>query len=556
MHNYNHNSVPESLRWLGIAEKLLTNNDLIGSKTFATRARESDPTLHQPDQILAIIDTLIAAETQVSVNNLDWYAILQLARRTHDSELIATQYHRLAVLLNPNSNKFALSEHAYKLVTEAWLVLSNPSRKFHFDNEIGNLGVISRNGGRASRDGNTQHNFMPMQEQFEQVNRDGGGSSNRGFNFMQMPQSEPLQFLQPFGQQQLFPQQQVTQGLQQEVHWSNLQQEAQQQTWLQPPFHWSQGAQTTATGVPILQPQARVQQQFGMAQMQEAWTQQQQQQPPQSRERVGRSVQFDLGRNGGDGRENVVNVEELPNFWTVCAYCYTMHEYAGVYAECSIRCPNCKKAFHAVKIDAPPVEEAGEDGYYRCWGYFPIGISAAYLEERKKGVSSWTPISTMFGVPKGGNIIKPKKGRNSGPWVYIDDDEEEDIFDGISSAEESDEDWSRASKNKKGRNFTRKVSTTKKVNQPQGSSSQMAQESNMGNLHSAGLAQEGSNVGVPNAGIPSVPNGSEPSVPAAEANDKAGGEANDKAAGESSKKRVSTQQSNQVELERMWRGWI
>lgn len=538
MHNYNPNSVPESLRWLGIAEKLLNNNDLIGSKTFATRARESDPTLHQPDQILAIIDTLIAAETQISVNNLDWYAILQLARRTHDSELIATQYHRLGVLLNPNSNKFAYSEHAFKLVTEAWLVLSNPSRKFHFDNEIGNL----NNGSRSRNSSATDFNFMQTNtnDHFEHGHRDGSGSSSRHFNFMQerseqvhhLPQSEPLQFLQ----QQLFPQQQVTQ---QEVHWSNLSQELPQQTWLQPPFHWSQATQATATAIPFFQPQARLQQHFAMQQMQEAWTQQ-----PQPRERVENGVQFDLGRNGGAGdgnRENEVNVEELPNFWTVCAYCYTMHEYPGIYAECTLRCPNCKKAFHAVKTDAPPVEEAGEDGYYRCWGYFPIGISAEYLEERKKGTSSWTPFSTMFGVPKGGSIRRPKNVRNSGPWIYIDD--YEDIFDGISSEEESDEDWrNNARKNKKGRNLTRKIPTPKKVNQPQGNGAEKVQESNMGISQSGGLAQDGSGVGVPNAGGPSA----------------AAGEASDKAVGETSKKRaaLSTQQSNQVELERMWRGWI
>lgn len=541
MHNYNPNSVTESLRWVGIAEKLLNNNDLIGSKTFATRARESDPTLHQPDQILAIIDTLIAAETQISVNNLDWYAVLQLARRTHDSELIASQYHRLGVLLNPNSNKFAYSEHAFKLVTEAWLVLSNPSRKFHFDNEIGNLS----SGSRIRNGSGPDFSFMQRNEQFD---RDGTGSSNRQFNFMQersdqvhqLPQSEPLQFLQPFGQQQ---QQQVFP--QQEVHWSNLNQELPQQTWLQPPFHWSQGTQATATAIPFFQPQARLQQHFAMNQMQEAWTQQ-----PQSRERVDNGVHFDLGRDGGggsDNRANEVNVEELPNFWTVCAYCYTMHEYPGMYAECTIRCPNCKKAFHAVKIDAPPVEEAGEDGYYRCWGYFPIGISAEYLEERKKGPSSWTPFTTMFGVPKGSSIGKPKNMRNSGPWIYIDDDE--DIFDGISSEEESDEDWSnKAGRNKKRRNLTRKVPTPKKVNQPQGYMAEKVQESNMGNSQSGGLAQEGS--GVPTAGRPSVPTAAVPSVPA--------GEASDKAAGDTSKKRVavSTQQSNQVELERMWRGWI
>ncbi|CAI9772836.1 unnamed protein product [Fraxinus pennsylvanica] len=43
------------LEWLTIAEKLLSARDLLGSKAFATWARDFDPTLLQAEQILVVI---------------------------------------------------------------------------------------------------------------------------------------------------------------------------------------------------------------------------------------------------------------------------------------------------------------------------------------------------------------------------------------------------------------------------------------------------------------------------------------------------------------------
>ncbi|KAG5594011.1 hypothetical protein H5410_035243 [Solanum commersonii] len=53
----------EALRRLSIIEKLLPNRDLVGSKSFATRACEFDPSLAHPiDQILSIVDILTAGD--------------------------------------------------------------------------------------------------------------------------------------------------------------------------------------------------------------------------------------------------------------------------------------------------------------------------------------------------------------------------------------------------------------------------------------------------------------------------------------------------------------
>ncbi|CAL0305598.1 unnamed protein product [Lupinus luteus] len=125
----------EAERLLGIAEKLLQNRDLSGSRDFAILAQETEPLLEGSDQILAIADVLTAAEKSLN-NNLDWYSILQVDRRCQDLDLIKRNYRRLALLLNPEKNRFTLSDHAFKLVSDAWSVLSDPVQKPLYDQNI------------------------------------------------------------------------------------------------------------------------------------------------------------------------------------------------------------------------------------------------------------------------------------------------------------------------------------------------------------------------------------------------------------------------------------
>lgn len=126
----------EAERLLGIAEKLLQSQDLNGSRDFAILSQEADPLLEGSDQILAVIDVLLAAEKRVN-NHHDWYAILQVDRRSNDFDLIKRQYRRLALLLHPDKNRFSLADHAFRLVAEAWAVLSDQVKKSHYDKELG-----------------------------------------------------------------------------------------------------------------------------------------------------------------------------------------------------------------------------------------------------------------------------------------------------------------------------------------------------------------------------------------------------------------------------------
>ncbi|CAF2145251.1 BnaA02g34190D [Brassica napus] len=143
----------EADRWLVTSEKLLASSDLHGAKSFAIRACESDPTRAQAaDYILAICDILIAGEIRVTVSNLpDWYSVLRLGRLTQSPEHVATQYRRLALLLNPSVNRLPFADKAFELVSDAWRVLSDPIRKSSYDralqpSQLGQLGGASQLG--------------------------------------------------------------------------------------------------------------------------------------------------------------------------------------------------------------------------------------------------------------------------------------------------------------------------------------------------------------------------------------------------------------------------
>ncbi|KAM1695413.1 hypothetical protein ACFX11_029971 [Malus domestica] len=118
----------EAERLLGIAEKLLHSWDLSSCRDFANLAQETEPLLEGSDQILAVAYVLLAADKRVN-NHPDWYAVLMSDRRSDDLDHIKKSYRRLALLLHPDKNKYAYAEHAFKLVADAWAVLSDPAKK-------------------------------------------------------------------------------------------------------------------------------------------------------------------------------------------------------------------------------------------------------------------------------------------------------------------------------------------------------------------------------------------------------------------------------------------
>lgn len=132
-------SVPGSIRLLRLSEKRLRRRDFAGCRKYALEARKFDPNITDVDQILAVADVLLAGEYRLRNEHRDWYGILQLSR--HDSgnpKLIFAQFQKLIALVKPSQNRFAFSDEAFKLVCDAWDVLSNPVKRTQYKNYIGN----------------------------------------------------------------------------------------------------------------------------------------------------------------------------------------------------------------------------------------------------------------------------------------------------------------------------------------------------------------------------------------------------------------------------------
>ncbi|XP_022940936.1 uncharacterized protein LOC111446372 [Cucurbita moschata] len=257
----------EAERLLGIAEKLLQNRDFTGSKDFAILAQETEPLLDGSDQILAVVDVLLASEKRINNHN-DWYSILQVERRSDDSDLIKKQYRKLALLLHPDKNKFPYADQAFKLVADSWAVLSDHSKKSLYDDELNLFDKMDL----------SEQNKLPVRRS------------------------------------------QRSSGKKQQEFESND------------------------------------------------------------------SANADLSPN---------QRMKLSSFWTACPYCFVLFEYPRVYEGCCLRCQNCKRAFQAVLLPSLPPLVHGQEAYYCCWGFFPMGFSAQNPEKSEKGTETTPPAATF-----------------------------------------------------------------------------------------------------------------------------------------------------------------
>ncbi|XP_016510831.1 uncharacterized protein LOC107828093 [Nicotiana tabacum] len=493
---------PEALRWLSIAEKLLTNRDLVGSKSFATRARESDPTLAPAtDQILGIVDTLSAGDKRINNHHFDYYSILQIPpNQTQNADFIADQYRRFALLLNPQNNNFPFSDQAFRLVVDAFSVLSNPLRKSMYDKELGfflNLYPVASTPTPVNFVHHSAYPSIPSSnadQMFVNLPSQDQGSHAAEVSFSRDPQagiSMPVKFLTR--------EQETVTSMAGSVAEQQHQQPQQPVTFLrqqaQPPvtsISFSNTDEQPATFLSLNQPQPVTSVRslntenppFGIGLSSTRGTepmvsveQHGNQHPPERNENVvgnneNRSASTSDNVSNATEKEGNVDASDnrIPSFWTACPYCYIMYEFPLEYADCTLRCQNCKRAFQAVAIASPPPIIDGKDAYFCCWGFMPLGLSLENFERNRDNGSSWSPFSPMFTCPHAGgdggsnihncvvgghsNVDNLGALHNAGasisgdgrehfaPRIYVDDDD--DVFVEVSEAgEESDEDWNR-----------------------------------------------------------------------------------------------------------------
>ncbi|KAK9276966.1 hypothetical protein L1049_006505 [Liquidambar formosana] len=121
----------EATRAREISEKKFTARDVAGAKKFALKAQNLYPGLEGIQQMLATLDVYISAENKIN-GEADWYGILNVNPQA-DDDTVRKQYRKLALMLHPDKNKSIGAEGAFKLISEAWSLLSDKAKRMAYD---------------------------------------------------------------------------------------------------------------------------------------------------------------------------------------------------------------------------------------------------------------------------------------------------------------------------------------------------------------------------------------------------------------------------------------
>ncbi|KAL5707380.1 hypothetical protein ACHQM5_018285 [Ranunculus cassubicifolius] len=121
----------EANRAKEIAEKKFNAKDVPGAKKFALKAQNLFPGLEGLPQMLATLDVYLSAENKI-MGEPDLYTILGV-NPVADEETVRKQYRKLALMLHPDKNKAVGADGAFKMISEAWGVLSDKTKRNEYD---------------------------------------------------------------------------------------------------------------------------------------------------------------------------------------------------------------------------------------------------------------------------------------------------------------------------------------------------------------------------------------------------------------------------------------
>lgn len=124
-------NVEEAYRAKQNAEKLFAMKDFAGAKWSALKAQAFCPQLEGIAQMVATFEIHAASSTKIN-GEIDLYSILGI-NPTADKSTLKKQYKKMAVLLHPDKNKTVGADEAFKLVSEAWTVLSDNTKRSAYD---------------------------------------------------------------------------------------------------------------------------------------------------------------------------------------------------------------------------------------------------------------------------------------------------------------------------------------------------------------------------------------------------------------------------------------
>lgn len=129
----------EALRAKEIAELKFLAKDMKGAKKFALKAQNLYPELEGISQMMMTLEVYISAEEGEMHGESNWYGVLGVTPLA-DDETIRKQYRKLALLLHPDKNRSIGAEGAFQLISQAWSVLSDKSKRIAYDQRYGKTG--------------------------------------------------------------------------------------------------------------------------------------------------------------------------------------------------------------------------------------------------------------------------------------------------------------------------------------------------------------------------------------------------------------------------------
>ncbi|KAK9278247.1 hypothetical protein L1049_027810 [Liquidambar formosana] len=132
----------EATRAKEISVNKLTEKDFSGAKKFALKAQNLYPGLEGLGPLLEILDVYISAEKRIN-GEVDWYGVLGVDPLA-DDDTIRKQYRRLALTLHPDKNKSVGAEGAFKILSEAWALLSDKSKRTAYDQKRNSRGIYQK----------------------------------------------------------------------------------------------------------------------------------------------------------------------------------------------------------------------------------------------------------------------------------------------------------------------------------------------------------------------------------------------------------------------------
>ncbi|KAF8044924.1 hypothetical protein N665_6012s0001 [Sinapis alba] len=332
----------EAIRAMDIAKRKVTENDYTGAKAFAVKAQNLYPQLDGLKQVLMLIDVYISAGNKINGGEPDWYGVLGVDPLADDG-VVKKQYRKLALLLHPDKNKCEGAEGAFKLILEAWSLLSDKVKRIAFDQKR-RMMMMKEVKPRKSRKQKQEpkepkqppkKQKQPAKEPKQPAKKEPPKQPKQPVNQQEQPANRqkkpPKESEQEANEQQQAPKQPKQEANEQQQAPKQPKQEANEQQ--QPP------KQQPKQPPPPKQP-ANQQEQRPNQQKQQPSPQKQQPSQPSSK----------ASRNGR-GRSNKPT-SKVSTFWTMCNICETQQAYIRVYyLNKNVKCRNCHGSFKATEIE-------------------------------------------------------------------------------------------------------------------------------------------------------------------------------------------------------------